>query len=229
MQVFKRLFILLIDFRAKMKYNNIVKGDKMSKKKHDNQNAENVQLIKQTLMASAFPALITHYEGEDGERFVKGFLPGFKDNEVSDMLDEDECVQYLQDLLDDKVEELVVEGKMLPDVEEDEELIKKHPGYQIVYLDINVYALPDECCHHHCHECNGSCDCDEEYYDCDCEDDCDCECEDCNDDCCDDDCDCGCGNSHHDCGCGGEHCNCGDDCHCTEENHCSSDCGCWKK
>ena len=175
----------------------------MKKNNHNNQDFEEVQLVKQTLMAAAFPALVTSYKGEEEEEFVKGFLPGFKDNEVSDMLDENECVEYLQDLLDDKVEELITEGKQLPDIEEDEELLKKNPGYKIVYLDINVYALPEEC-HHHCHECSGECDCDEDDDCCDCDENCDCGCE-------------------------GEGCNCGEDCHCTEENHCSDNCGCWKK
>lgn len=163
---------------------------------------EDFGLVKQTLMACAFPALVSKYNGEDGEEFYKGFLPGFEDANVSDLTDENECVEYLQDLLDDKVEELIVEGKMLPDVEEDKKLLKDNPDYKIVYLDINVYALP-EGCGHHCHECHGECD-----GECDCDDDCDHD-ED---------------EEYDDCGCGHSSCHCGDHCTCSEDNSCGCDC-----
>lgn len=114
-------------------------------------------LVKRTLMAAAFPALIKQDTKEDGV-FYEGFLPGFPYSDVDDMEDENECVELLQDMLDDEIEKLVVDGKELPDVESDEELLKEYPGYKIVYLDINVYAEPDEKCSHDCKHCHGECE-----------------------------------------------------------------------
>ena len=173
---------------------------------------ENHELIKRTLMVAAYPALIKQVE-KDGEKSFEGFLPGFEFAQVSDIFDEDEIVEVLQDMLDDEVEELVVFGKSLPFVEEDDELMEKYPDHKIIYLDINVYATKEELdyydgCTHDCASCGHHCDCgDEECFDddCDCEDHCDCEDE--------DECDCGC---HHD-----EDCNCEDDecdCGCNEEH-----------
>lgn len=186
------------------KENSKVCNNKKSTKKpehiHNSQGNfffDETELVKQTLMAAAFPALVTSYKSDDGETFYKGFLPNFKDADICDLASEDECIDYLQDLLDDKVEELIITEKELPDVEEDELLLKHNPGYKIVYLDINVYALPEEC-HHHCHEC-------------------DCGCE--NDYECDDECNC-----HDDCGCGSENCHCGDDCSCTPQDNCGCNC-----
>ena len=140
---------------------------------------ENHNLVKRTLMVSAFPALITEVE-KDGEKFYKGFLPGFEFSEVDDFEDEEELVETLQDMLDDEVEELVVFGKSLPNLPEDEELLKKNKGYKIAYLDINVYADKDDedfyDCSHDCSCCGGHCHDDS----CDCEDDCDCDDDSCN-------------------------------------------------
>lgn len=166
-------------------------------------------LEKRTIMVSAFPALIRAVE-KDGDTLYEGFLPGFEFAEIKDVEDENECVEYLQDMLDDEVEELVVFEKPLPNVDEDEELLRKYPGYNIVYLDINVYATK---CSHDCSSCD-ECE-DFDYYDKDfeyytnCDDDCDCGC-DCNDDCdCDDDCDCA--DSHCHCDKNKDGCSC-DDC-----------------
>ena len=147
---------------------------------------ENHDLVKKTLMACAFPALIRQVK-KDKETFFEGFLPGFEFARVEDMEDEDELVEMLQDMLDDEVEELVVFGKSLPNLPEDEELLKKHAGYKIVYLDINVYASKDDDefdgCTHDCCSCGGHCgeehdhhcDCGDEGCDCGCDDDCDCD------------------------------------------------------
>lgn len=166
----------------------------MKKKEKFGDIVENHDLVKTTLMAAAFPALVVSEE-KDGQVSYKGFLPGFEFASVEDIETEDELVETLQDMLDDEVEELVVFGKSLPNVEEDDELLKKNPGYKIVYLDINVYASKEEmeyydACTHDCHTCGGHChdegcnceddDCEDEHCgchdeDCDCEDDCDCD------------------------------------------------------
>ncbi len=146
-------------------------------------------LEKRTLMVAAFPALIKEYQ-KDGDTLYEGFLPGFEFAEIKDIDDEDECVEYLQDMLDDEVEELVVFEKPLPNVEEDDELIRKYPDYHIVYLDINVYATK---CSHNCSSCDGCEDFDyyDKDFDCYTSDD-SCDCEECDDNCdCDDD-DCHC-------------------------------------
>ncbi len=172
----------------------------MKKKEKFGDIVENHDLVKTTLMAAAFPALIKSEEKE-GQTSYTGFLPGFEFASVSDIETDDELVETLQDMLDDEVEELVVFGKSLPNVEEDDKLLEKNPGYKIVYLDINVYASKEEMeyydsCTHDCHTCGGHCH-DE---DCDCEDDyCDCEDEDCN--CEDEDCEdehCSCHHDKHD-------------------------------
>jgi len=172
----------------------------MPKKEKFGDIIENHDLIKRTLMVAAFPALIKSHMKDDEEVF-QGFLPGFDFATIDDVESEEEIVETLQDMLDDEVEELVVFGKSLPNVDEDDVLMKNNPGYKIVYLDINVYATKDEldyydscahdcsCCSHHCGEeddefsdgCEDDCCCDEE--ECDCEDD---EC-----DCHDEHCDCG--------------------------------------
>lgn len=211
-------------------------------KKEDKQKfgdiVENHDLIKRTLMVAAFPALIKGVT-KDGEESFEGFLPGFDFAEVADVATEEELVEMLQDMLDDEVEELVVFGKSLPFVDEDEVLMEKYPEYKIVYLDINVYATKEELdyydscthdcasCGHHCHD--EDCDCEDDYDECDCCDDEDCDC--CDDDecdCCDDDCDdgCDCGCHHHDdcdddCACDDDGCDCG----CHEHDH-NADCDC---
>jgi len=191
----------------------------MAKKKEEKQKfgdiIENHDLIKRTLMVAAFPGLIKE-TNENGKVNYHGFLPGFEFAET-DTADENECVEQLQDMLDDEVEELVVFGKSLPDVAEDDELLKTYPGYKIVYLDINVYATAEELryydeCKHDCSCCDHDCGCeDEDMYedycedDCCCDDDCDCEDDcDCDDDCEDDHCTCG-HEHHHD-----HHCDCED-------------------
>ena len=165
-----------------------------SKKKYGDI-VENHDLVKRTLMVAAFPALIRQVS-KDGEELYEGFLPGFEFSEVSDFSSEDELVETLQDMLDDEVEELVVFGKSLPNIEEDDELLKKHQGYKIVYLDINVYASKDdlEGCTHDCHSCSCGCHDDfDEYDEFEEDEDCDCGChhhgdeDDCD---CDDECDC---------------------------------------
>ncbi|MBQ3047855.1 MAG: hypothetical protein IJD48_02450 [Clostridia bacterium] len=178
----------------------------MAKKEKFGDIVENHELVKRTLMVAAYPALIKQVE-KDGEKCFEGFLPGFEFAQVSEIYTEDEIVEVLQDMLDDEVEELVVFGKSLPYVEEDDELNAKYPEHKIVYLDINVYASKEELdfydsCTHDCSTCSNHCYDDEGCYcncddACDCEDDCDCE------DCCDDDCDC---HAHTDC-CE-EHCDC---------------------
>lgn len=133
----------------------------------------NHDLKKHTIMVAGFPALVTSYVA-GGQTLYKGFLPGFEFAQVEGIEDEETCVDYLQDMLDDEVEELVVFGKSLPNVAEDDELMKQYPDYKIVYLDINVYATEDDenyydcthdcsCCHGHCHD-----HCDDD--DCDCDD-----------------------------------------------------------
>lgn len=217
----------------------------MAKKEKFGDIIENHELIKRTLMVAAYPALIKEVEKE-GQKCFEGFLPGFEFAQVSDIYDEDEIVEVLQDMLDDEVEELVVFGKSLPFVEEDDELAEKYPNHKIVYLDINVYATKEELdyydgCTHDCSSCGHHCDCEDD--EC-CDDDCDCcgdEC--CDDDCCDehcdcdDDCDCGCqegddcncGCHEHDCHCHDEECDCGchdgEECHCHEEKH-GENCDC---
>lgn len=182
---------------------------------------ENHDLIKRTLMVAAFPALVKQTQ-KDGEETYEGFLPGFEFAQIEDIASEEELVETLQDMLDDEVEELVVFGKSLPMVDEDEVLLEKYPEHKIVYLDINVYATKEELdyydscthdcssCGHHCHD--EDCDCEEDFDDCDCcDDDCDCG------DNCDDDCDCGC--HHDDC--------CDDKCDCNEHHHNHEDvCSC---
>lgn len=214
----------------------------MSKNKKETFDTEET-LIKRTLMVSAYPALIKSVE-KDGETLYNGFLPGFS-TRVEDLEDEDECVEYLQDLLDDEVENLVCEGKSLPFVEEDDELIKKYPNHKIVYLDINVYATKEELdyydsCAGDCESCAHKCG-EEEYYDdcdcCDCEEDDDCDCED--DDCCGDDCEdehCSCNNNNTNldsCNHNKNHesCNCNHDkdhkdCECGNHNKEHKDCKC---
>ncbi|MBQ9792508.1 MAG: hypothetical protein IJW32_02015 [Clostridia bacterium] len=220
----------------------------MAKKKEEKQKfgdiIENHELIKRTLMVAAFPGLIKETV-KNGKKSYEGFLPGFEFAQVDNIADENEIVETLQDMLDDEVEELVVFGKSLPYVDEDEVLMEKYPEHKIVYLDINVYATAEEleyydACSHDCAHCAHSEEClgDDEYDDCDCED------------CCDDDCDCEddvccCGHDHHehyhhhhdhcDCGCEDEEddCCCDDDCDCEEDDECCcghdhkhEECGC---
>ena len=173
-------------------------------------------LVRQTLMPHAFPAMITSYQ-KDGTTLYKGFLPGFEFCEVEDLEDEKTCLLYLQDRLDDEVEELVVLGKSLPNVQSDEVLLKENPNYKIAYLDINVYVEQDFCSCSHCegeHDCKAGCDCESDNnhkksckkqlpdHSVENNKHCTCSCCDAEDDCCDDDCNCG-GN----CGC--EDCTCG--------------------
>ena len=206
----------------------------MAKKEKFGDIIENHELIKRTLMVAAYPALIKEVK-KDGQKCFEGFLPGFEFAQVSDIFDEDEIVETLQDMLDDEVEELVVFGKSLPFVEEDDELMEKYPEHKIVYLDINVYATKEELdyydgCTHDCSSCGHHCDCGD---DCDCEDGCDCgdesDCgcsDDCGDNCdcgchdkCDENCDCGCQDDKK-CDCHDEKCNCG--CECDD----GCECGC---
>ena len=201
----------------------------MAKKKEEKQMfgdiVENHELIKRTLMVAAFPGLVKETV-KNGKKVYEGFLPGFEFAQVDDIADENEIVETLQDMLDDEVEELVVFGKSLPYVDEDDVLMEKYPEHKIVYLDINVYATAEELeyydsCSHDCAHCAHSEEClgDEEYDDCDCEDCCDddCDCED--DDCCCEEehhhhhhehCDCGCEDDEDDC--------CDDDCCCDHDN-----------
>ena len=72
----------------------------------------NHDLKKHTIMVAGFPAMITSYVA-GGKTLFKGFLPGFEFAQVEGIEDEAECVEYLQDMLDDEVEELVVFGKSL--------------------------------------------------------------------------------------------------------------------
>lgn len=198
----------------------------MAKKKEEKQMfgdiVENHELIKRTLMVAAFPGLVKETV-KNGKKVYEGFLPGFEFAQVDDIADENEIVETLQDMLDDEVEELVVFGKSLPYVDEDDVLMEKYPEHKIVYLDINVYATAEELeyydsCSHDCAHCAHSEEClgDEEYDDCDCED------------CCDDDCDCeddncGCGEEHHDHH-HHDHCDCG--CEDDEDDCCDDDCCC---
>lgn len=96
-------------------------------------------LEKRTIMVSAFPALVKEVQKEDST-FYEGFLPGFEFNKIEDFEDEEDLIEYLQELLDDEVEKLVEEENPLPNVLSDEELLKMYKGYKIVYLDINVYV-----------------------------------------------------------------------------------------
>ena len=86
----------------------------MSKKNDDKQKfgdiIENHDLIKRTLMVAAYPALIKSVKKDEDDLF-EGFLPGFEFAKIEDIVSEDECVETLQDMLDDEVEELVVFGK----------------------------------------------------------------------------------------------------------------------
>lgn len=161
------------------------------------------KLIKRTLMVAGFPAMTREYI-KDGHVCYAGFLPGFEFCEVEDIDDFGELMDRLQDLLDDEVEELVVFEESLPNLPDDEKLMEIYPGYEIKYLDINVYAEPDECTHD-CSTCGGACsfttDGNEDYDfgddfiegegddDCDCDDD-DCDCHHDHDTCDDDNCDC---------------------------------------
>ena len=200
---------------------------------------KNTTLIKRTLMVSAFPALVKETE-KDGKTYYEGFLPGFEFSEVEGSFDIGECMEQLQELLDENVEELVVFGQQLPNLPEDDELMEQNPGFVVRYLDINVYAEPedmpyicgcegecdDDCCtcghdcddeecdchEHHCH-----CDCDDEDDECDCGcgcgPDCDCGCKDGKECTCDDE-NCHCGCHEHECDCDDEECDCDDDCDC---------------
>ncbi len=183
----------------------------MAKKENEKKtNAKNKQkfgdvieehnLVKRTLMVAGFPAMTREYI-KNGNVCYAGFLPGFEFCEVEDIEDFGELMDTLQDMLDDEVEELIVFGKQLPNLPEDEGLMEMYPGHDIKYLDINVYAEKDEECTHDCSTCGGcsfhtdgnedydfgagfgcedeDCDCDDEdcdchHHDCDCEDDCDC-------------------------------------------------------
>ena len=182
------------------------------------------ELIKRTLMVAAFPALIKSVEKE-GDTFYNGFLPGFENAIVEDLESEDECVEFLQDILDDEVEELVCMGKSLPFVDEDEVLLEKYPNHKIAYLDINVYATKEELNYYDA--CTGSCDCcnhdcGEDYYS-------ECDCDDCIDDCEDD---CECGHHHNHCGCeenDDSECGCEDDCDCNDKASKGDNCGCGNK
>ena len=162
---------------------------------------EDHTLIKRTLMVAGFPALVREYI-KNGTVCYAGFLPGFEFCEVEDIEDFGELMETLQDMLDDEVEELVVFEKQLPNLPEDEKLLELYPGHEVKYLDINVYAEPDEECTHDCSTCGGCSfhtDGNEDYgfeddYEDEYEDDCDCE--ECDHEHCDhdhDDCDCG----HH--------------------------------
>ena len=165
----------------------------------------NHDLVKRTLMVAGFPAMVREYI-KNGTVCYAGFLPGFEFCEVEDIEDFGELIETLQDMLDDEVEELVVFEEQLPNIPEDEKLLEIYPGYEIKYLDINVYAEKDEVCTHDCSTCGGcsyTTDGNEDYDfgedfdydDCDddCDEDCDCHHHDC--DCDDGDCDC----HHHDC------------------------------
>lgn len=202
---------------------------------------KNTTLIKRTLMVSAFPALVKETE-KDGKTYYEGFLPGFEFSEVEGSFDIGECMEQLQELLDENVEELVVFGQQLPNLPEDDELMEQNPGFVVRYLDINVYAEPEDMpyicgcegeCDDDCCTCGHDCDCDDE--ECDChEHNCHCDCDDEDDEC---DCGCGCG-PDCDCGCkDGKECTCDDEnCHCgchehecdcdDEECDCDEDCDC---
>ena len=169
---------------------------KQEKKQKFGDVIENHNLVKRTLMVAAFPAMVREYI-KDGAVCYAGFLPGFEFCEVADIEDFGELMENLQDMLDDEVESLVVFGEQLPNVPEDEKLLEIYPGYEIKYLDINVYAEKEEGCTHDCSTCAGCSfttdgnedyDFGEEFED---GDECDCDDEDC--DCHDEHCDCG----HH--------------------------------
>ncbi|MDR0849886.1 MAG: hypothetical protein LBN07_00160 [Christensenellaceae bacterium] len=114
-------------------------------------------LVKRTLMVAAYPAMVKN-ETKDGEVKFVGFLPGFEFCSVEDIASIGECMQLLQDKLDDEVESLILKNEGLPFLPDDETLLKAYPGFEIKMLDINVWALPDDgndCCggehyHHHC-------------------------------------------------------------------------------
>ena len=199
----------------------------MSKKQTFGDIVYDDNLVKRTIMVSAFPALIKEVK-KDGESVFEGFLPGFEFAEIKDMTDEFECVEYLQDMLDDEVEELVVFGKSLPNVDEDNILMQKYPDYKIVYLDINVYVDKHSVCSDDCHNCEscgtGHCqhdhDCDCDDHDCDC---CDCDCDEHDHDC---DCDCDCDCEHEDCDCNYYNCDdydCEDDYDDGDDDDCDDD------
>ncbi len=165
----------------------MAKQTKEPKKQKFGDVIEDHKLIKRTLMVAGFPAMIKEYIKDDHVCYA-GFLPGFEFCEVEDIDDFGEIMDRLQDLLDDEVEELVVFEQHLPNLPEDEQLLELYPGYEIKYLDINVYAEPDEECTHDCSTCGGCSfhtDGNEDYgfdeedncedEDCDCEDDCDCD------------------------------------------------------
>lgn len=185
--------------------NNKEQKQKKTKKQKYGDVIEDHKLIKRTLMVAGFPAMVSEYL-KDGHICYSGFLPGFEFTEVQDIDDFGELMDRLQDTLDDEVEELVVFGKSLPNLPDDEKLMEMYPGHEIKYLDINVYAEPDEDeCTHDCSTCGGcsfKTDGNEDYDfgddidmgeddDCDCDDD-DCDCH--HSDFDDDDCDC----HHHD-------------------------------
>jgi len=122
-------------------------------------------LVKQTLMAEAFPSLIKRGI-LDGVEVFSGMLPGFENAMAEAMDDLDELTELLQEMLDTEVEELILTGKELPYLPDDEELIKKFPGHEVKLLDINVWAYPDDfadtgcgcgCDGHHVHD--DGCDC----------------------------------------------------------------------
>lgn len=120
-------------------------------------------LIKRTIMVAAYPALVKS-ETEDGIEKFLGFLPGFEFCSVEGISEIGECMQLLQDKLDDEVESLILKNEGLPFLPDDEELLKAYPGFEIKMLDINVWAFPDEgcdCCgdgHEHSHCGCGSCE-----------------------------------------------------------------------
>ena len=134
------------------------------------------ELVKRTLMVAAFPAMVKA-ETKDGKKSFLGFLPGFEFCSVDDAASIGECMQSLQDKLDDEIESLILRNEGLPPLPDDEGLLKAYPGFEIKMLDINVWALADD-------GCGCGCGCEGEH------DECSCGCG-CGDDC-DDDCGCGC-------------------------------------
>ena len=129
-------------------------NDKKIKEQEFGDVVKNHKLIKRTLMVAGFPAMVKEYI-KDGNICYAGFLPGFEFCDIDDIDDFGELIERLQDMLDDEVEELVVFEQQLPHVPEDEQLMEMYPGYEIKYLDINVYAEPDEECTHDCSTCAG--------------------------------------------------------------------------